>query len=203
MLQGRLTLLAAAAGLLAAGCTGGPIEQAVARPAATALDQAGGLACGNDAATLRNALDAYRALNTTPAPDEAALVSDGFIRSPSDLWDVVDGRLVAVDPGCTSVPAAAPSTLAIVTATEPPPGADELYAGYSPEQVAAVGGEACARELAAIFSAADRYLSEVGADPVDLGQLFADGFLDPLPRRWQIVDDQLVPVAGSGCIPLG
>ena len=125
-----------------------------------------------------------------------------FLREESDLWDVVDGQLVPVDPGCGSVPTDAPDAAEIVTSTEPPQSADEMFSGFTTDQIAAVGGEACARQLAAIFSGADRYAFEVGSNPVDLQQLVDEGYLDVVPELWEITDDLLTPVADSGCLSL-
>jgi hypothetical protein len=35
-----------------------------------------------------------------PAPDEAALVSSGWIRTPFTSWDVRDGVVTPQDPAC-------------------------------------------------------------------------------------------------------
>lgn len=209
MLQGRLTrvAIATASAVLIAGCAGvdgsdrGVIRENVIEPGITAIAQASQLACSSDAATLRTALETYELLVGTPAPDESALVGE-FLRQESDLWDVDDGQLVPVDPGCGSVPTEAPETVDIVTSTEPSQSAEEIFSSFTTEQIVAVGGEACARQLAAIFSGADRYAVEVGSDPVDLQQLVDEGYLDVVPDLWEITDDLLAPVADSGCLSL-
>lgn len=209
MLQGRLRLasLTLAAFVVAAGCAGadgterGAIREAVIEPGITAIAQASELACNSDAATLRTALETYELLAGLPAPDESVLVGE-FLREESDLWDIVDGQLVPVDPGCSSVATEAPDAVEIVTSTLPPQSADEIFAGFTDDQIAAIGGDACARELAAIFSGADRYVLEVGSDPAGLQQLVDDGYLDAMPTLWAITDDLLAPVPGSGCLSL-
>ncbi len=209
MLQGRLTRLASAAAALTvlAGCAGvdgtdrGAIRENVIEPGITAMNQASELACGSDAATLRTAMETYELLVGSPAPDESVLVGE-FIRAESDLWDIVDGQLVPVDPGCGDVATEAPQASEIVTSTEPPQTADEIFAGFSPDQIAAVGGDACASELAAIFSGADRYAFDVGSDPDDLQQLVDEGYLDALPALWELTDDLLTPIPDSGCLTL-
>lgn len=209
MLQSRLrrSSLGLAGLVLVAGCGGvdgterGAIRENVIEPGITAMSQASELACNSDAATLRTALEAYELLVGAPAPDESVLVGE-FIREESNLWDVVDGQLVPVDPGCGSVPIDAPDAAEIVTSTEPPPSADEIFAGFTAEQIASVGGDACARQLAAIFSGADRYAFEVGSDPADLQQLVDEGYLDVVPELWEITDDLLTPAADSGCLAL-
>jgi hypothetical protein len=210
VLQGRLILpVAAAVAIVTAGCAGidgtdrGAIRENVIEPGITAMNQSSELACGGDAATLRTAMDAYELLEGSPAPDEAALVAQQFIREPSDLWDVTDGVLVPVDPACGSVAEVSPTTLDIVTSTEPPETADQVYAGFSAEQIAGVGGEACARELAAIFAAGEQHVAEFGDDPRDLQQLVDEGSLDRMPALWQITDGVLTPTADSECISLG
>ena len=211
MLQGRLTRLAlvAASLAIAAGCAGadgtdrGAIRENVIEPGITAIDQATQLACDGDAATLRTAMDAYELFEGVPTPDEATLVTEQFLRDESELWDIVDGQLVPTDPGCGSVTPPAPDAVDIVTSTEAPLSADDVYAAFSVAQITAVGGEACARELATIFSGAERYVAEIGSDPLDLPQLVGAGYLDDLPEFWQLVDDDLVPVPDSGCLDVG
>ncbi len=209
MLQSRLTRVAlAAAGLvLVSACAGadgserGVIRENVIEPGITAIQQASELACSQDAATLRTAMETYELLVGAPAPDEAMLLGE-FLRDESDLWDIVDGRLVPVDPGCGSVATDAPETVDIVTSTEPPQTADELFAEFTAEQIEAIGGEQCARELAEIFSGADTYAAELGIDPNDLQQLVAEGYLDTMPTLWAITNELLTPVDGSGCLSL-
>ncbi len=208
MLQSRLNGIAVAAGalMLVTGCAGadgtdrGAIRENVVEPGITAMRQASELACSQDAATLRNAMDAYELLTGAPPADEAALVDDEYLREESALWDVTDGRLVPVDPGCGAVATEAPEGADIVTSTEPPQSAEEVFDSFTPDQITAVGGDACARELAAIFSGADRHAFEIGSDPTDLQQLVDEGHLARTPELWEIVDDLLTPVAGSGCL---
>lgn len=210
MLQGRLTRLTLALASLAtaAGCAGadgtdrGAIRENVIEPGITAIGQATQLACSGDAATLRTAMEAYELLEQTPAPDEATLVAEQFVREESDLWDIVDGQLVPADPGCGTVAPDAPDAVDIVTSTEPPQTADEVYAGFSGEQIIAVGGPACATELAAIFSGAERYVAELDSEPADLQQLLDDGYLEALPTLWRLTDNRLVPAPESGCVSL-
>lgn len=118
MLPRRLSLVAAtgAAALLFGACAGvdgsddGVVRENVIEPGLTAIADATPAACSAEASSFRAALDAYDVLHGEPAPDEKALIDDGMLRSESDLWDVVDGELVAQDPGCgdaaTTVPAA-------------------------------------------------------------------------------------------------
>jgi hypothetical protein len=209
MLRSRLSRLvpAAAVAVLVSACAGadgterGAIRENVIEPGITAIAQASEFACNSDAATLRTALETYELLVGAPAPDESVLVGE-FLREESDLWDVVDGQLVPADPGCGSVPTDAPDAAEIVTSTEPPQSADEMFSGFTTDQIAAAGGEACARQLAAIFSGVDRYAFEVGSNPVDLQQLVDEGYLDVMPELWEITDDLLTPVADSGCLSL-
>jgi len=208
MLQSRLIGVAITASSLAllAGCAGvdgtdrGAIRENVIEPGITAIEQASELACSGDAATLRAAIEAYELLEGAPPADEAALVATEYVREESDLWDIKDGQLVAVDPGCGSVATEAPDAVEITTSIEPPPSAEEVYAGFTAEQIAAVGGESCARELAAIFSGVDTYADGIGTDPDGLAQLVDEGYLDTMPTLWEITNDLLTPVDGSGCL---
>ena len=93
----------------------------------------------------------------------------------------------------------------IVTSTEPEgaASADELYSGYTPDQIAAVGGPECARELAVIFAGVDRFITEQGTEPGTFADLETGGYFADQITLWQVVDDTLVPADGSGCVQLG
>ncbi|MEO6571412.1 MAG: hypothetical protein ABIO83_07680 [Ilumatobacteraceae bacterium] len=219
MLQSRLILATTAVAFALGGCAGadgtdrGVIRENVIEPGITAIDQSTQLACDADAHALDAAMQSYELLEGSPPQDQAALVTGQYLREPSELWDLVDGRLVSTDPGCTKLPddlvsvesasdvtAPADDVGDIITGTEPPLTADQTYATFTPDQIGAVGGEVCARELASIFSAAERYVTEVGGEPADLAALVDAGYLVGTPSLWQLTDDQLVPVDGSGCI---
>lgn len=199
MLHRRLILLAAAVLTIAACSEGGAIEDAVVRPGITAITQAAPeAACTANAATLRTAIDAYAVLEGEPPADEQALVDAGFLREATSDWDVADGELVAENPACGPTDVEPVATLDIMTDTEPLT-ADELYATFDPADIDAVGGEACARELASIIAAAESFLAERRAEPSGLDELVAAGYLDATPEMWQLVDAELQPVEGSGC----
>ena len=111
MLPRRLSAAAALVAVLATvGCAQvdgtdrGAIRENVIEPGITAIDDARAFACDSDASTLRTVLELYEVAEGAPAPDEAALVDGGYVRGRSDLWDVVDGRLVAQHPDCGDVP---------------------------------------------------------------------------------------------------
>lgn len=189
-----------------AGCGDNTLEDAVVRPGITAIEESKAVACGADADALRTALEIYETMEGAPAPDEAALVTAGRLREESELWDVSDGALVPAHPDCGPVPADTPSgtsVVEIVTDVEPTPTADEVFATFTADDIAGVGGEACARELAAIFSAGARYVAERGEEPVVMDDLVAGGFLGATPELWVVSGDDLVPVEGSGCVAFG
>ena len=206
MLQRRLTgalLVTAAVGALAA-CGDETIEDNLVRPGITAIDDARTEACGANAGVLRSAIDAYTLIVGEPPPDEQALVDERFLRETTTDWDVVDGDLVAENPACGPVGASAtpPTVVDIVTDSEPL-SADELLAQMTDAQIDAVGGRDCALELARIFSAAERYVADLGSEPTDFDDLVAAGFLDAPPTLWHADGDRLAPAAGSGCEELG
>ena len=199
----RLTLLAAAAAVVLAvtACSeGGAIEENVVRPGITAItEDAPAAACAANASVLRNAIDAYTLLEGAPPPDEQALVDADHLRETTTDWDVVDGELVAENPACGTLPDETPvATLDIVTETEPLD-ADELYATFDQDQIDSVGGEACARELAAIIAAAETFLAERAAEPADIDELVATGYLAAPPELWQLVGAELLPTDDGGC----
>jgi hypothetical protein len=210
---GALGAGVAAVGLLGACGGGGPIEKNVVRPGITAMEQASVLACNSDAETLRQGIQIYTELQGAPPPDEAALIAAGFLRDESVLYDVVDGQVVAVDPGCGgrgtaattpsgSPPMTAPSTDLgeIVTSTEPPLTAEQMLAEFTPEEIAEVGGEQCAGELASLFVASQNYVAEQGKDPETIDDLA--GYLDQPIELWVVQEGGLTAVAGSGCVDL-
>jgi hypothetical protein len=217
MLQARvirsLVAAVAAAAALAACGDGKPIEK-LERTGVTAIEQASALACDADAETLRTAIEIYTELEGHPPPDEAALVTAQYVREPSKLYDVVNGQVVpvAVDCGGTgaapattpsgSPPMTAPSTDLgeIVTSTEPPLTPEQMLAEFTPEEIAEVGGQECAGELASIFVAAQNYVAEQGKDPESLDDLA--GYLDQTIDLWVVQDGALAAVPGSGCINL-
>lgn len=203
MLQGRLTLLATAAIVLAA-CSGegGAIEENVVRPGVTAItDGAPAAACSTNLSVIRQAVEAYTLLEGAPPADEQALIDAEFLREATSDWDVIDGEVVPENPACGEVPEPV-ATLDIVTEAEPID-PDELYAGFDQVQIDTLGGEACAREFAAVIAAAETYFTERGTGPGSFEELVDAGYLDRLPELWALVDAELVPAAGSPCGELG
>ncbi len=209
MLQGRLTLAATALLLLGAcasadGTERGALRENVIEPGITAITKDAPAAnCGVNASTLQNAIDSFTLLEGDPPPDEQSLVDAGYLRETTTDWDVVDGVLEAENPACGPVPSDATiATLDIVTESEPLD-ADEVYATFDRDQIESVGGEACARELATIGAAGEAYVAEQGADPADIDELVATGYLADAPRLWVLTDGELVPADGSGCTAVG
>lgn len=198
MLHHRLILLAVAA-LATAACSGGAIEENVVRPGITAItEDAPDAACAVNAGVLRAAIESYTLLEGDPPRDEQALVDAGYLRETTTDWDVVDGELVAENPACGDVDTAPMTTLEIVTEAEPLE-ADDVYRTLDDAAIESLGGEACARELAAIIAAAETFLAERGAEPADIEELVTAGYLAGTPERWQLVGAELLPVDGSGC----
>jgi hypothetical protein len=205
------SVVAVAATLAACGGddgTGGAIEENVVRPGITAMENASALACDSDAQALRVAIESYTMLEGEPPPDEVALVAASYLRSESELHDVVEGQVVPVDPGCGgtgSVPPTAPPVTdvgQIVTSTDPPLTPDQMMAELTPEEIGQVGGEACARELVTIFTAGQNYVAEQGEDPESLDDLVQGGYLETPITLWVVDGDNLLPAEGSGCVDL-
>lgn len=221
MLQGRVIRpISAGVALMAllAACGGAaprPIET-LERTGVTAIEQSKALACNGDAEVLRQAIEVYSELEGHPPADEAALVAAQDLREESKLYDVVNGQIVpvAVDCGGTGAPASPATTPSgsppmtapatdlgdIVTSTEPPLTAEQMLAQFTPEEIAEVGGQECAGELASIFVASQNYVAEQGKDPESLDDLA--GYLDQTIDLWVVQDGALAAVSGSGCINL-
>ena len=105
MLPHRLSLAIVAVALASAcssadGSDAGALRENVIEPGVSAVDDAPVVACDAETAGLRTALEAYELLEGAPAPDEQALTDAGLLREPSELWDVVDGEIVAQHPDC-------------------------------------------------------------------------------------------------------
>jgi hypothetical protein len=213
MLQARVVSALAAGlavtALLAACGDGKPIEK-LERTGVTAIEQSKAIACNTDAETLRQGVEIYTELQGAPPPDEAALVAAGYLREPSQLYDVVNGQVVPVAVACggtgvaaTAPPGSTPMTAPatdlgeIVTSTEPPLTPEQMLAQFTPDEIAEVGGQECAGELASLFVAAQNYVAEQGKDPESIDDLA--GYLDQPIDLWVVEDSNLRPAPGSGC----
>lgn len=207
MLRRRLTIGAAlAASLVSSACAGvdgtdgGVIRENVVEPGITAIGESRELACGADATAFRTAMDAYELFEGEPAPDETALVDAGFLRSGSELWDVVDGRLVAQDPACGDVPTSVP---AVDIVTDPGdvevPTVDEVLATFTDADVAEMGGDRCARQLAVVVAGASAFAAIEGVGPESIEQVDAAGYFDEPVTEWRLDGDVLRPAEGSSC----
>jgi hypothetical protein len=207
VLRRQLTAVIAATALVATACAGadgterGAIRENVIEPGITAIDESQVAACGAEASSFRTALEAYDLLEGEPAPDEAAMIAAGLLRNESELWDVVDGRLVPQDPACGNVLTTVP-TEEIVTEPNASGAAavDEIMAAFTADDIAGYGGPECARQLAAVFAGADEYAKQEGKDPDTLADVDAAGYLAEPVTMWQVVDGSLRPAPGSTCL---
>lgn len=208
MLPGRLTPVAVAVAAVvtvsaACGSDDGAIRDAVVEPGVTAAQDAGGMACDAEARLLRTAVEAYELLEGHPAVSEGALVGAGLLREPSEMWDVVDGRIVAQSATCGEIDAGADtgSAPAPVTAGDglQLPTVEAMLAELSEAQIAEVGGYDCAYEVADASLAVGRWQTERGVPPSSLTELVDAGHLTP-PSLWTIAGTALEPVSGSSCI---
>ena len=208
MLRSRLNHLAlgVASVLVFTACAGadgterGAIRENVIEPGITAIDESRTLACGADASALRTALEAYELIEGGPAPDEAALVAEGYLRDESDAWDVTDGQLVSQDPQCGPPPASAPAAEIVTDTDIEVLSIEEMLATFTDDDIADVGGSECARELAVIFTGAARYVAETGREPGTLAEVDDAGYLEEPVTSWEVVGDAVRPIDGSGCI---
>jgi hypothetical protein len=213
VLQSRLIALAAALVAVATGCGGsdGAIADNVVEPGITAIDQAQVLTCDTNLQALRTAIEAYTMLEGGSPANQGSLVDAGYLRGPLAGWDVVEGQILATDPQCgevgvvatnTAVPATAPATTIgqIVTGTEPPLSVDDFVALFTPEEIAAMGGQACVDELAMIAVAGQQHSLATGAEPESVQALVDGGYLSSTPTLWTVTDDELVALDGSGCV---
>lgn len=195
---------------------GGVIEENVVRPGITAIDDASALACDGDVQAVGAALQSYEMLEGSPAADEQALVDAGYLRSPSELVDVVDGQVVAQNPDCAAALPAAPLATApsgsapmtapatdvgeIVTSVDPLQSTtDQVLSTMSEIDIASYGGIECATEIAAISAAGQVFIAREGREPLSLDELAND--LDRAITLWTFdtARQALVPADGSPC----
>lgn len=207
MLLRRLINTSAAAAVVLTACGGadgtgdGAIRENVVEPGRDAIDESRALACGAEASNFRTMLEIYELTEGEPAPDEAALVAGDYLRSESELWDVVDGRLVAEHPDCADVPGTVP-TEEIVTEAGPgePLSVDGVLADFTDDDIASFGGPDCARQLAVLFAGGSQYTAAEGVEPDTLADIEAAGYFVEPVTMWEIVDGILRPTPGSDCL---
>lgn len=157
-----------------------------------ATGDANGDECPTDLRTFEVAIEAYSAQYGRSPDLEADLVEAGLLRAEFDTYDFVDGKIARVNGvPCENEPTGGddPSSL---------PTADEWLDLFTPEQIAGLGGRECARELAVIAAAVQRFLAREGREPDTLAEL--DGDIETPLELWRWANDDLVPVEGSGCI---
>jgi len=208
VLPGRLTPVAVAVAAVvtvsaACGSDDGAIHDAVVEPGVTAVGDAGEAACDADARALRTAVEAYELLEGHPAVSEGALVGAGLLGGPSEMWDVVDGQIVAQSAACGGIDAGAVTGSAPAPATSDDgpelPSVEAMLAELSEAEIAEVGGYDCAYEVADASIAVGRWQTERGMPPTSLTELVDAGYLTP-PSLWAIAGTALEPVAGSSCV---
>lgn len=192
-------VLAACAG--ADGTDDGVLRENVIEPGLEAIDESKVQACELEASSFRTALEIYEITTGEPAPNEAALVEGGQLRQESELWDVVDGDLVAQSPDCGDVSATVP-TADIVT-DEDASGVlavKDVLAGFTDDDVASMGGTDCAGELAIIIAGASQFTEREGVEPDTIAELETAGDLVEPVSMWEVIDDTLRPVSDSSCL---
>jgi hypothetical protein len=217
VLQSRLTatfaVLALVVGLAACNSASdepGAIEDNVVAPGVTAIDRSTALACELDADTLRTALESFELVEGSPAESEAALVASGYLSDESELFDVLDGELIAVANSCKGevavttptgeTPASAPATeLGQMVTDEDLLDAAGVFDAMTPADVAEFGGEACARELADVFAAGQRFVARDGRPPTSLSDLASDLERDVTLWELDATGTILVPTDDSPC----
>src|SRR5262245_6829803 len=117
--------------------------------------------------------------------------------------------VVATTAPATSAPSTASSMTTIPTSelvtvpsTADVQTADELLSQLSDDDIASVGGLACATELVTVVVAGDQYIADTGTEPQSLDVLFDGGYLTEDLLLWKFENNSLRPVEGSGCIDL-
>mgnify|MGYP003115032685 CR=1 FL=1 len=207
MLFRRLTTASVAAAVVLTACGGadgtddGAIRENVVEPGLEAIDESQALACGAEASNFRTVLEIYELTEGEPAPDEAALVAGDYLRSESELWDVVDGRLVAEHPDCADVPGTVPTEEIVTDAGSGEAlSVDSVLADFTLDDIASFGGPDCARQLAVVFAGASQYTAVEGVEPDTMADVEAAGYFAEPVTMWEVVDDTLRPTPGSDCL---
>ena len=110
---------AAALGLgVLAACGSNSPGEVVVEPGITAIRESSALACDADLLSLQNAMEYFALLNAGPPTAESDLVPD-WLRSESELYDIVDGVVVPATGSDCPVP---PDAVAAPPATTATPG---------------------------------------------------------------------------------
>ena len=205
MLQRRLITATVAVVLTACaqadGTERGAIRENVIEPGLDAIDESRVLACGSEASSFRTVLDVYEVREGEPAPDEAALIAGDYVRSESELWDVVDGELVAQDPACGEVPTTVPTTEIVTDAASGETlTVDSVLADFTDDDIASFGGPDCARQLAVVFAGASQYTAVEGVEPDTMADVEAAGYFAEPVTMWEVVDETIRPTPESECL---
>lgn len=207
MLQRRLIAAATAAVVVLTACAQvdgterGAIRENVVEPGLDAIDESRVLACSSEASSFRTVLEIYEVREGEPAPDEAALIEGDYVRNESDLWDVVDGQLVAQDPDCGEVPTTVTADEIVTDAGDT--GVltlDDVLATFTEDDVTSFGGPDCARQLAVVFAGASQYAVSEGVDPSSMDDVEAAGYFVEPVTMWEVVDDTIRPTPDSACL---
>ena len=207
MLLRRLSTASAAAIVVLTACAGadgtddGAIRENVVEPGLEAIDESQALACSSEASSFRTVLEIYEVREGEPAPDEAALIEGDYVPSESELWDVVDGQLVAQHPDCGDVPTTLPAT-EIVTESggSEPLTVDDVMATFTDDDIASFGGPDCARQLAVVFAGAGQYTAIEGVEPDTIAEVEAAGYFAEPVTMWEVVDETIRPTPESDCL---
>ncbi len=109
-----IIVVSALGSLTLASCGSSSPAEVIVKPGITAIEQSGGLVCDADLRALETSIENYTLLNAGPPTAESDLVPD-WLRSESQLYDIVDGAIVpAAGSGCPATSAgaeiAAPAT---------------------------------------------------------------------------------------------
>jgi hypothetical protein len=152
-------------------------------------------ACGDDDDTSDASVDTAAASVAESAPATSAPT---LATTPTTIGAA---STVTTAPSLTSpeAPTTTPPT-APATSTTPVPSPDEVLAQLTDAQIAEIGGIECATEVAIAVSAAQRFVNERGTPPASLDDLVEGGFVDRPFVLWEVRDDRLVPLPGSGCV---
>jgi hypothetical protein len=101
-----------------AGCGSNSPGEVIVKPGVSAIAQSSSLACEADLLTLQTAYENFTLLNSGPPASESDLVPD-WLRSESQLYDLIDGQIVpAADSGCPAPPAGATGAAPGVTVAD-------------------------------------------------------------------------------------
>ncbi len=183
--------VAALVSLALAACGSNSPVEVIVKPGITAIEQSSALACDADRLTLETAIENFTLLNVDPPAAESDLVPD-WLRSESQLYDLVDGQVVpAPDSGC---PAGTAATAAAADPSDPA----AAPATTSGDGTVPVDLGECEKQHKVLEVAMAAYFTATGSPAASEADLLPEYLVTEI-SGYDVVDGTIVPAPASPC----